>query len=263
VPGQLKKDLLRTAYESNFHEDLRRYEKEFGVKYVPEKGKSGDLVFLWHNGLGPVKAETSINFTLVRGEAGVLNFSNEDLNLNFPFTVDDSTYHKSGLSKLEFIRIVFPKYVERPTVYSHAELNYENTTASLDMVENINAVAFKTLNQRMLLEVGKSLLRVALKKASEYKLREENKDAGALLGIVNAITEQADTRNWQTIPHAIYYTRMPLPEGKRQVTFTTKSAVNGRSDQSYTLDFDVKPGQTLFHTFSSLETAPTIATAQR
>jgi hypothetical protein len=263
VPQQLKEDLLRLAYENNFIEDLHRYEKEFNMKYRPDKGKTGDLVFLWHNGLGPVKAETSINFTIMRGQAGVVNFSNEELNLNFAFPVDDSTYHKSGLSQLELIRIVFPKYVERPTLYTHAQLSWQGKDASLDMVENVNAVAFKTLNQRMLLEVGKSLLRVAMKKASEYTLRKDNQEAGALLGIVNAFTEQADTRNWQSIPHTIYYTRMKLPEGNQEVKFTTKSFASSRPDQNFIFHFDIKPGQTVFHTFSSLESASGLATALR
>jgi hypothetical protein len=263
VPQQLKEDLLRVAYENNFLEDLHRYEKEFDMKYTHDKAKKGDLVFLWHNGLGPVKAETSINFTILRGQAGIVNFSNEDLNLNFSFPVDDSTYYKSGLSQLELIRIVFPKYVERPTLYNQAEISWEGKTATLDMVENVNAVAFKTLNQRMLLEVGKSLLRVAMKKASEYTLRKENQEAGALLGIVNAFTEQADTRNWQSVPHSIYYTRMKLPEGKQEVKFTTKAIAAGRPDQSFTFNFDIKPGHTVFHTFSSLETASGFATALR
>ncbi|MDO1448688.1 hypothetical protein Q0590_20595 [Rhodocytophaga aerolata] len=263
VPQQLKEDLLRVAYENNFLEDLHRYEKEFNMKFTPDKGKKGDLVFLWHNGLGPVKAETSINFTLMRGQAGVVNFSNEELNLNFAFPVDDSTYYKSGLSQLELIRIVFPKYIERPTLYSHAELSWNEEVANLDMVENVNAVAFKTLNQRMVWEVSKSLLRVAMKKASEYTLRKENQEAGALLGIVNAITEQADTRNWQSVPHSIYYTRMRLPEGTQEVKFTTKAIASGKPDQNFTFTFDIKPGETIFHTFSSLETASGFATALR
>jgi uncharacterized protein len=263
VPQQLKEDLLRVAYANNFLEDLHRYEKEFNLKYTPDKGATGDLVFLWHNGLGPVKAETSINFTIMRGQAGIVNFSNDELNLNFAFPVDDSTYYKSGLSQLELIRIVFPKYVERPTLYTHAQLSWEGKTASLDMVEDVNAVAFKTLNQRMLLEVGKSLLRVAMKKASEYTLRKENQEAGALLGIVNAFTEQADTRNWQSVPHSIYYTRLRLPEGPQSVKFTTKSLTGGKPDQHFTFTFDIKPGNTVFHTFSSLEIASGFATALR
>jgi hypothetical protein len=210
-------------------------------------------VFLWHNGLGPVKAEWGLDFAIMRGQGGVVNFANQDLNLFFSFPMDDSTYHKSGLSSMELIRITFPKYVERPTLFNQAQLVWEQQSRNLDKAEDINAIAFKTLNQRMLLEVGKSILRVALKKASEYQLRKENDDAGALLGIVNALTEQADTRNWQSIPHGIYYTRVSLPEGSQNIQFITKSASSLQASQTHDFTFDIKAGQTIFQTFHSLE----------
>jgi hypothetical protein len=104
----------------------------------------------------------------------------------------------------------------------------------------------------MLLELGKGLLRAALKKTTEQSLRSENEGLGAILGVVNAMTEKADTRNWQTLPHSIYYARVPLTEGTSQVDFTLKSA---QGNQDYHFTYKATKGQTLFHTFSSLETA--------
>jgi uncharacterized protein len=254
VPHQLKADLLRSAYRNNFTEELRRYEQEFGMKYQPSREPTGDLVFFWHSGLGPIKVETGITFAIRRGQGGMVNFTNEAMSLNFSFPVDDSTYYKSGLSSLEFVRIVFPKYVERPAMYTQASLSWQQQTHDLDKAEDVNAVAFKTLNQRMLLEVGKSLLRVALKKASEYKLRQENDNMGAALGLFNALTEQADTRSWQSVPHSIYYTRLSLPPGNQTVQLSARSVVQANSSQKHSFSFDVKPGNTLFHTFHSLET---------
>jgi hypothetical protein len=262
MPQQLKMDLLRSAYVNNFHDDLHRYEKEFGIKYKHEKAKTGDLVFLWHNGLGPIKTEFGINFTILRGQGGVVNFTNEELNLNFAFPVDDSTYHKSGLSSLEFIRITFPKYVERPALYTSAQLVCGNETYTLNLAEDVNAIAFKTLNQRMLLEVGKSLLRVALKKAAEYQMRKEDDTAGTLVGIMNAISEQADTRSWQSVPHGIYYTRVSLPEGSHELKFVTQTSGHARPEQTHNLNFDIKAGQTIFHTFHSLETDTQLTAAR-
>jgi hypothetical protein len=56
---------------------------------------------------------------------------------------------------------------------------------------------------------------------------------------------------------------MKLPEGNQEVKFTTKSFASGRPDQNFTFNFDIKPGNTVFHTFSSLEIASGLATAQR
>jgi hypothetical protein len=37
------------------------------------------------------------------------------------------------------------------------------------------------------------------------------------LGIANAATEKADTRNWQTLPSQIHYSRIPLTEGANEI----------------------------------------------
>jgi hypothetical protein len=254
-PQQLKKDLLRMAYLNGFLEDLAYWEKKLAMKHIPDKNKQGDLVFLWQNGLAPVKVEDGINFTIVRGAGGIVTFGNANFGFNFSFPVDDSTYYKSGLSALEFIRVVYPRYVERPVYYQSASLKWNDKQVLLEKAEDVNALAFKNLSQRRWEELGKALLRLALKKAAEYTLRNENKGAGAALGIFNALTEQADTRGWQSLPHSICYGRLSLPEGSHQVNLETQAAHGQTSSQSFT--FSIKPGETVFRSFHSLETMPT------
>ncbi len=252
VPEQLKKDLLRTAYLNGFMSDLEFWEQKFNMKYQPEKVNNGNVIFLWQNGLCPIKEQDAITFTIARGQAGFVNFSNPVFGFNFSFPLDDSTYHKSGLAALEFIRVAFPKYVERPVLFQSARLVADKNSFVLEKAEDINAIAFKTLQQRMLQELGKALLRLALKKASEYTLRKENQGLGAVLSMVNAITEHADTRGWQSLPHSIYYSRVSLPEGKNTVELITQSP--SAESKTTGFSFDIKKGQTLFQTFSSLET---------
>jgi uncharacterized protein len=91
-----------------------------------------------------------------------------------------------------------------------------------------------------------------MKKVAEQTLRKEDDRLGAVLGLVNALTEKADTRNWQTLPHSIYYSRIPLQEGKSEAKLSLNP--NG-SPITYNFTYQAKKGQTLFHTFSSLETS--------
>jgi uncharacterized protein len=261
APEQLKKDLLRMAYTNGFQNDLSFWEKKFNMKFQPAKTKTGDLIFLWHNGLGPVKEQDGINFTIARGRPGFVNFTNANFGFSFTFPISDSSYHKSGLAALEFIRVVYPRYMERPAFFQSARLSSGNQIQALEKAEDINAIAFKTLEERRLQELGKALLRLALKKAEEYTLRKDNQNAGALLGIFNALTEQADTRGWQSVPHTIYYTRLSLPEGTQPVTFTMQPAQG--VPQTKSLTFDIKAGRTVFHTFSSLEVNHTLYARQR
>ncbi|MBX7125574.1 MAG: hypothetical protein K1X47_07765, partial [Cyclobacteriaceae bacterium] len=124
-------------------------------------------------------------------------------------------------------------------------------TYPLQLLEDVNKVAFKCLEERMLVELSKALVRVAVKKVEEAELRKNNDQLGSLLGVFNAITEKADTRNWQTLPHTISYARVPLSTGSNDVTF--KRVTTGGQEQVNTFHYTAEKGKTLFHTFTSLE----------
>ena len=253
APVQLKQDLLRTAYLTGLYEELANYEKKFDLKYVHEdrKGK-GDVLFFWNNGLGPVKSEWSITFSLDKGSLGLVTFSNPETNFTFPFYIGSGDEAKLG--DLQFVRVVFPKYVERKPLYSRAELDVANVGKfQLEEAENINAISFKILKERMLKTFGETLLRVALKQVAAEALRKENEHLGTALSIFNAVTEKADTRNWQTLPFSISYTRMVLDEGSHDVSLNLLSDDNQGFNKSIPLIYQVKSGKTVFHNFSSLE----------
>lgn len=251
APSQLKLDLLRTAWLSGFKDEFEKYKTEFNMPaYQYKENEGGELVFFWHNGLAPVKAEWGVNFLVDHGRNGMVTFYNRELNLNFSFpTSGISDNDRRGLSRLEVFRVAFPKYVERPPHFREASLHVADTEYTLELAENINKIAFKVLEERMGHEFAKALMRVALKKASEYALKKEDRGAGALLGLFNAITEKADTRNWQTLPHSIHYARVPLPEGQSTVSFS----LDGDHHTDRTFTYQVKKGQMYFHTFTSLE----------
>lgn len=253
-PDQLKEDLLRTAWLTGFYEEFDQYKKEFGMenyKYSPHQG--GTLVFFWNNGLGPVKSEWSINFAVVHGAGGVVNFTNDEYGFNFPFTVPyDEEEESTSLKDLEFFRVAFPKYQERALFFNEAAIKVNGQSYSLELAEDVNAIAFRSLRERMLKEFGKALLRVALKKAAEHGARSEDEGLGAAVSFLNALTEKADTRNWQTLPHSIYYTRVPLSTGDQQVTLNLSSK-EVDNDHEQVFEYHVEKGETIFQTFSSLE----------
>lgn len=252
APEQLKQDLLRSAYLTGFDEELRRFEKEFGVTYNHQPTPNGELVFFWHNGLGPIKDEWSINFTVLPGGDGVVTFVNEDFGFNFPFIYDyDDDDEGANLTDLDIFRIAFPKYVERRMTHSSATLIMDNQRKSLELAEDINAIAFKSLEQRMIWEFGKSLLRAALKKAAEKVAEDEDEGLGLVVGLINAFTEQADTRNWQTVPHSIYYTRMPLKAGENKVKIQLNQE-GSNLGKLVDFTFTGQKGKTVFHTYQTL-----------
>ncbi|MEO1254577.1 MAG: hypothetical protein AAFY41_06785, partial [Bacteroidota bacterium] len=236
---------------AGFPEEVDRYTKEFGMEYrVPQPSEGGELVFFWHNGLAPVKDEWSINFVAVAGEGGQVFFQNEEYGLNFPFYYDLDDDDNASITDLTGTRVAFPKYVERQPYFEYASLEINNYYYPLEKAQDINAIAFKTLNERMLEELGKGLLRVALKKVVEKQVRKEDETLGFLVGIVNFASEQADTRNWQTIPHSIHYTRVPLAAGNNEIVL---HAEGSRAENQQVFSFNGMRGKTQFQTYQSLE----------
>ncbi len=251
APDQLKQDLVRTAFLSGFTEEFEKYQQQFGMSdYTYQAPEGGELVFFWHNGLSPVKAEWGITFVVTR-RANMIYFTNAELGLTFPFPIDNyNEGDRNGLNSLEFFRVAFPRYIQRPTYFTDASLSVDNEKYSLQLLEDVNKIAFKSLEQRMHLELSKALIRVALKKATEYQVKKEDKTLGSVLGMINAITEKADTRNWQTLPYSIHYARVPLDPGKNVIRLQLQAQ---RESTEHQFTYEAKQGQILFHTFSSLE----------
>ncbi len=253
APNQLKKDILRTAKRMGFDKEYNYYSKEFGINFQAPAKNEGEIVFIWMNGLGPIKSEWSINFS-AHNSGGMLTLANSDEDVSFPFSTRNfNSNEKAAFSNLEFLRIAFPKYQERVPLFSQALIETDNKGQfPLEKVEDINAIAFKSLKDRMVRELANSILRLATKKALEEYARSKDKTLGTLLSIVNAITEKADTRNWQTLPHSIYYTRVRLKPGQHKITLNLKGGSVGT--QKKELNFNVEAGKTQFFTFQNLET---------
>jgi len=104
-------------------------------------------------------------------------------------------------------------------------------------------------------ELTNSLLRLALKQAAEQQVRKQNENLGALLSVVNAVSEKTDTRNWQILPYSISYSRVPLKEGSNQLSLNTYSPKKSRSTENQ-FTFQAKKGQNVFHIHHSLESIP-------
>ncbi|MDP4210477.1 MAG: hypothetical protein Q8928_16830 [Bacteroidota bacterium] len=253
IPLQLKKDLLRTAYLTGFDDEVRRYEEKFGMKCDSTNKPEAELVFFWLNGFGPVKDEWSINFTQFPGDnPGWIVLANQENGLSFPIFIGDrGVKEQAAFKDLRFLRVAFPKYVERPRFYYEASLSQSGQSWPLEELENINEIAFKSLHDRMVREMTNSILRLAAKKAMEALADRENKNLGSILSIANALTEKADTRNWQTLPYTISYARIPLKEGANTVILKVKGANNAMQDYPFT--FNAQKGQICFHAFQNVE----------
>lgn len=250
TPLQLKKDLIRTAYLTGFYEEGRKYEQDFNLKYEKENPSNGTLLFFWNNGLGPVKDQWSINFAIIPAGNGWVNFVNTDLGLVIPFYVGNSDQSNS-LAGLRVIRVAFPKYISRTPLFQSATYSVDASAiqGSFELGENVDAIAYRSLEDRMLKELGEALLRLALKQIAEQQVRKQDQTLGAALSIINAVSEQADTRNWQLLPYSINYARISLPAGDH--TFIMKASGSNNATDTVSFNYTIRKGQTIIGTFQT------------
>ena len=234
LPDQLKKDVLRTAAANGFLGEVQRYSQLLNTTpQTAQKSPGGELIIFWENGLAPVKQEQSLTFALNKNGVGDFIFTDETGSVNVPF-IFDNNLNKDNIKaeELRSLRVAFPKYLEQPLFYTGGSVSVNNTSYSFENAENINDLAFATLKERFLKEVTKTLSRLAIKKLAEAAARpkkddknKNEKEAMALaIQMFSMASEKADTRNWQSLPHTILYTRIPLQKGTNELQLNFSAA---------------------------------------
>ncbi|MCC9042528.1 hypothetical protein LNQ81_07475 [Myroides sp. M-43] len=232
MPASLKYDVMRMAAKNGFNSELSKYERDFKLKLKDQPaGPGGEVVIFWENGRAPIKEQEDLFFSLVKGESGSLVFTNA---LGIMIPLDFGIAGKTNLSDVHSVNIAYPKYIVQPVPYTNATvLANDSHNNSFEKVEDIDALAVLTLKERAGKELGQILTRMAVKKAAEYAVKAAAKSNGkngennaVLEGIglgvqlFNLFSEKADTRNWQTLPAQINYTRVPLQLGQNKLKIT-------------------------------------------
>lgn len=232
MPQQLKDDLLRTSKAMGFTQEYEDYRKQFNIPAEPTapKGKkgskapapvnkepevTGEAVVFWENGLGPAKDQIVIT---AAGGGGIFYGSYydegqlEEIIIPIP----------PGANIGNINAIAIPKYRKRESYYSKATVTVRGQEKPFELAQDFYPIAKQCLKDRMLRETIDLVLRFATKKATSagLGLLADNflgDGAGDLVKLgadaAGAATEKADTRNWQSLPSAISYARLPLHEG--------------------------------------------------
>jgi hypothetical protein len=218
MPEQLRKDLLRTSRQMGFREEYEAYLKKFSMpkEQAPGVQPAGEAIVFWENGLGPAKDQIIITVS----DAGPFFYATymdegivQDILIPIPTGTDIGSINA----------IAIPKYRKRESFYNKAGIVVNGNEQPLELAQDFYPIAKQCLKDRMLREVIDLVVRFAAKKTASAGLgvlgkqllgEKDGEDIGKLIGdIAGAATENADTRNWQSLPATIGYTRVPLKEG--------------------------------------------------
>ena len=191
IPETLKRDLVRLADRMGLAEEAAGYRKAFGIGETPSEEallERGEIILTVHAGLAPIKREQAIT---------VLN----------PATG-------------RFLRLALPQYRPRGQPFAYARVSAGPQAATTSRVENIDAIAVKSLESEMPAITARAIARMAIKDAAARAASSsDNRSlggpiAGLAINIAATLAERADTRSWFTLPGEIHLARLSLPPGE-------------------------------------------------
>jgi hypothetical protein len=117
----------------------------------------------------------------------------------------------------EFPRL--PKLFPVPTVTQRALLKVEGLSdVPTEKIYSVQDVAIKTLDDDYAGLVAKRLAGVATKAVVADQIRQKNEALGLLAWVGLNLADQADLRQWSTLPESFQVARLPVLEGTYKVS---------------------------------------------
>ncbi|MBD8514942.1 hypothetical protein Q4491_02020 [Photobacterium sp. 2_MG-2023] len=140
-------------------------------------------------------------------------------------------YDSQGQSVL--YNLALPHYPPRPAVLP-GKLSLNNRLLTAPPLVNVDQMAKQSLSETLPVRVLRQSLRVIAKEQVRQSAARNGDEVGNVLAnIFNTLTEQPDTRSWQTLPARVALYQEDLPPGSHQIQW------QGRS-----VDAEVKSGRT-------------------
>jgi len=153
------------------------------------------------------------------------------------------------------LHIAFPFYPEFPDRQPKVSVSADGTQVPFDRIDTqLLNISKRSLDARGKKIAVKQIARIAAKKALVDAASKENEALGGVLQILAFVSEQADTRSWETLPAWFSLVRVPLPAGEQSVVLN----VNHRGvDHEVDLGtVTIRPGRLNFATFRTNQPLP-------
>lgn len=130
-----------------------------------------------------------------------------------PFRYENSVVEQDPLSG-RIYRLSLPALSANGDAIGSLELHADEKAVVSQPLEDLSAVAQRTLSDELPGLLAKAIARNVAKNAVANQVAEEDAFAGLLVNFLSAATESADVRSWSTLPARIQLLRMPVNPGE-------------------------------------------------
>lgn len=262
-PPSLRADLLRTADALHLATEFEGYRQAFpDVAWQPVSTQEqlAHVVMISYNGRAPRKEDLFLDLPISL-DAVQLVLLNRGI-YQSPYqrnrVADSVLYGLNG----RVVRVALPRLVPQKTQVTSESMaltdsSGQSVTIRSELVQNMTALAEKSLSERLPSITVKALARAATKFAmAEGAMigaqQAAGKNAAPWVGLLVGLvahglavgSEEADKRSWQTLPDEIHVARVWVSPGQYQVSIrpSGQGVTMAKDGQTITLT----AGQTMF-----------------
>jgi hypothetical protein len=242
VPAQLRIDLLRTAEALQLSEELSDYQQRFPDTIWTshqDLQQLAQVILISYNGRAPRKEDQFLDvpISLDALQLVLLNRGLFQVNRQQHRAADSVLYGLNG----RVVRVALPTMVPEKTRVPIDRISLSSTEGTsvemqTELVQDITALAGKTLSERLPGITMKAVARAALKfsmaeAATRGAQQAAGKDAAPWVGLVVGLltkgfavaSEESDKRSWRTLPDEIHLARVWVLPGE----YRTQGASTG------------------------------------
>ena len=195
----VQRDVIRLAKDLGMNQELSEYTARFtNIRVADEDGEgkreTGELVVFFENGFVPQKREIKVPIPTPNG----------------------------------FLAVAFPVYAARWSDIEPLSLSEPENASVLGETEPlcyVQALAVKSLKEKVPGMVVRHLLRSAAKSAFQWQTKDSAGTAGTIFSsLYNIVSEKADLRSWLTLPRDVQILRNHLSAGTHQLHLEHKAS---------------------------------------
>ncbi len=240
TPDDIGHALLRLTRRLGFTDEFERYRAQYGEPSEhPEN--YGELILFYESGYVPPKREENLIFPILKTDKV------DDAKDFVPtlITREGAVYEEVKLEYL--LRVAMPTIGSIRPHFSGIRVTVDgNQETGGVLVEDVENIAIETFNKERPIILFRTLLRGVGKYLLFRQANKKNEALGLLTNLAGVVSEQADTRSWQTLPNQIFMVRMPLPAGTHTLNLSFLGA-NGQVRGSQSVpDIEIQPNQITF-----------------
>ena len=219
TPKDIGNALVRLTRRLGFTDDFERYQRQYGES-PPRPKNTGELILFYESGYVPSKGEEALTFPILKKD----DVEDEKF---VPTLIGREGMIFEDIELEYLLRVAIPAIDSHRPRFSGIEVVIGDVKARGMLVEDVENIAIETFNAQRPIILLRTLGRALLKYLAYREANKQHEALGILANLAGVVTEQADTRSWQTLPNQIFMVRMSLPAGTHTLKFSFLDA-NGQ-----------------------------------